>query len=150
MPLSGDPLPVVTGAFEAQHEHGDGRIALLLGDLDPALELSREVLETRIDEVVHLPVPGDTESAYAGQLALWYFGAWVAAYLAERYGLQAGDLSVLARAQAVLAGEETEEHLRAEREAPAPRRTVLDDWDDTGAADSPEAGDWEADDREED
>ena len=150
VPLTGDPLPVVTGAFEAQHEHGDGRIALLLGDLDPALELSREVLETRIDEVVHLPIPGDTESAYAGQLALWYFGAWVAAYLAERYGLDAGDLPVLARAQAVLAGEETEEHLRAERETTPSRRTGLEDWDDTGAEGNPEDDAWETDDQEED
>lgn len=109
----GDPLPFVTGAFEAQHEQGDGRIALLLGDLDPALNVTREVLETRIDEVVHVPVPQPTESPYAGQLALWYFGAWVAAYLAERYKLAGTDLPVLARAQAVLAGEAGEDDLSA-------------------------------------
>lgn len=130
VPVLGDPLPVVTGAFEAQHEHGDGRLALLLGDLDPALALAREVLESRIDEVIHVPFPEGSGSAYAGQLALWYFGAWVAAYLAERYGLTAGDVPVLGRAQAVLAGEEGEDHLRAERDEVSPRRTALEeDWD---------------------
>lgn len=113
IPVLGDPLPFVTGAFEAQHEQGDGRIALLLGDLDPALNVTREVLETRIDEVVHVPVPQPTESPYAGQLALWYFGAWVAAYLAERYKLAGTDLPVLARAQAVLTGEAGEDDLSA-------------------------------------
>lgn len=113
IPVLGDPLPFVTGAFEAQHEQGDGRIALLLGDLDPALNVTREVLETRIDEVVHVTLPQPTESAYAAQLALWYFGAWVAAYLAERYKLAAADSPVLARAQAVLAGEAGEDDLSA-------------------------------------
>ncbi|MBB5235273.1 SIS domain-containing protein [Deinococcus budaensis] len=109
VPVLGDPLALVTGAFEAQHEKGDAKVALLLGDPDPALLIAREVLDSRIDEVVAVPYPEGVNPAhpggYAAQLALWYFGAWVAAYLAERYGLDAGDLPVLTRAQAVLAGE---------------------------------------------
>lgn len=109
VPVLGDPLALVTGAFEAQHEKGDAKVALLLGDPDPALLIAREVLESRIDEVVAVPYPAGGNPAhpggYAAQLALWYFGAWVAAYLAERYGVAADDLPVLTRAQAVLAGE---------------------------------------------
>ncbi|WP_264775228.1 SIS domain-containing protein [Deinococcus aetherius] len=109
IPVLGDPLPLVTGAFEAQHERGDAKVALILGDPDPALSIAREVLESRVDEVVAVPYPPGTDpghpGGYAAQLALWYFGAWVAAYLAERYGAQGEDTPVLARAQAVLSGE---------------------------------------------
>lgn len=106
VPVTGDPLPIVTSAFEARHEQGDGRVAVILGDLDAALGIATEVLETRIDEVIHVPYPDGVEAGYAGQLALWYFGAWVAAYLAERNGQSPADSPVLTRAQAVLAGEE--------------------------------------------
>ncbi|SEJ05927.1 phospho-glucose isomerase C-terminal SIS domain-containing protein [Deinococcus reticulitermitis] len=127
VPVLGDALPFVTGAFEAQHERGDGRVALVLGDLDPALGVAQEVLESRIDEVIAVPVPGETGSAYAGGLALWYLGAWVAAYLAERYGQPAEDSPVLARAQAVLAGEGDGEQLGgSEGSGRRPRRTPDD------------------------
>lgn len=106
----GDPLPLVTGAFEAQHEKGDGRLAIILGDSDSRLQLAREVLESRIDEVVHLPyltlenaVDSETTPLYAQQLAMWYLGAWVAAYLAERYQQSAGDPPMLAKVQQELA-----------------------------------------------
>lgn len=109
VPVLGDPLVLATGAFEAQHEKGDAKVALILGDPDPTLDIVREVLETRIDEVVHVPYPEgvnpDRPGGYAAQLALWYFGAWVAAYLAERYAVAASDPPMLARAQAVLAGD---------------------------------------------
>lgn len=107
VPVLGDPLPFVTGAFEARHEVGDGRVAVLLGDLDPALTIAREVLESRVDELHHVPAP-QTGSPYAAGLGLWYFGAWVAFYLAERYGLSPSDPPVLPRAQAALTGEEAE------------------------------------------
>lgn len=108
VPVVGDPLPVVSSAFEAQHEKGDAKVAVLLGDPDPALHLTREILESRIDEVIHVPYPGGEASGYAAQLALWYFGAWVAAYLAERYSADAADPAVLGLAQAVLSGEDAD------------------------------------------
>jgi hypothetical protein len=132
VPVLGDPLALVTGAFEAQHEKGDAKVALLLGDLDPALKVAHEVLESRIDEVLHVPYPEGVNpqhpGGYAAQLALWYFGAWVAAYLAERYGMNAGDSPVLARAQAALAGEGDPDALTlggSERDEDA-RRTRFD------------------------
>ncbi len=85
VPVAHDPLYVLTGAFEARHENGDGRVALVLGDEDEELALAREVLETRVDEVIQVPYP-EGVGGYPGNLALWYFGAWVAFYLAERYG----------------------------------------------------------------
>lgn len=94
VPVEHDPLTVLTGAFEARHERGDGRLALLLGEEDAELSLAREVLDTRIDEVVLVPYPGG-ESGYAGALALWYLGAWTAYYLAEREGTQPDDSPAL-------------------------------------------------------
>ncbi|WP_135228535.1 SIS domain-containing protein [Deinococcus fonticola] len=136
VPLPGDPLAIVTGAFEAQHEHGDGRVALILGDTDPALHIAREILESRIDEIIHVPYPEGTEAGYAGQLAHWYFAAWVAAYLAERYHQTPGDPPMLARAQAVLAGDDADDlSLRADHEDG--RRSQVED------------NDWEADDEAE-
>ncbi|WP_043801080.1 SIS domain-containing protein [Deinococcus gobiensis] len=137
VPVPGDALPFVTGAFEAQHEKGDGRIALILGEADAALHVAREVLESRIDEVVQVPYPAGSEGGYAGQLALWYFGAWVAAYLAERYDQSPADPPMLARAQAVLAGEAGEDTLGTE--SPAPRRRAADEddrWDDDDEAET--------------
>ncbi|THF85897.1 phosphosugar isomerase [Deinococcus sp. KSM4-11] len=125
IPLLGDPLPLTTGAFEALHEKGDAKVALVLGDLDDPLRLTSEILTTRIDEVIHVEYP-DGAQGYAGQLGLWCFGVWVAAYLAERYGTSPADLAVLARAQAVLAGEDTgddETRLSAPRDDL--RRTAL-------------------------
>lgn len=129
VPVPGDPLPLVTGAFEAQHEHGDGRIALILGDTDPALNITREVLESRIDEIIHIPYPEGSEAGYAGQLAHWYFAAWVAAYVAERYQQAPTDPPVLARAQAALAGEDTGGlTLRADHEDGHRTSVEEDDW----------------------
>jgi hypothetical protein len=90
VPIERDALYVVTGAFEARHESGDGRVALILGEEDEEMALAREVLQTRVDEVLTVPFPVGSEG-YAGSLALWYFGLWVAAYLAERYEQPAED-----------------------------------------------------------
>ncbi|MFC4452888.1 SIS domain-containing protein [Deinococcus sonorensis] len=109
VPVEREPLYVLTGAFEAHHERGDGRLALLLGEEDAELRLVREVLETRIDEVVTVPYPGG-EEGYAGTLALWYFAAWVATYLAEREGTTPDDspalLQVLASVSSPLPDDE--------------------------------------------
>lgn len=140
VPVLGSPLALVTGAFEAQHEKGDAKVALLLGDPDPALGLAREVLESRIDEVLHVPYPEgvspEQPAGYAAQLALWYFGAWVAAYLAERYGVDPADSPVLARAQAVLAGDTDPATLTAPRDGEDVRRTnLMRDWREDDADD---------------
>ena len=97
LPVERDLLYVLSGAFEARHESGDGRLALILGEEDAELSLAREILQTRVDEVQLVPYPGG-ESGYAGSLALWYLGLWTAAYLAERYGVSPGDTAVMREA----------------------------------------------------
>lgn len=139
VPVLGDPLAVVTGAFEAQHEKGDAKVALLLGDTDATLDVAREVLESRVDEVLRVPYPAGVNpehpGGYAAQLALWYLGAWVAAYLAERYGQEPGDPPMLARAQAVLAGEPGTGDLTASGLDEDVRRVPEVDPEDYGEAD---------------
>lgn len=99
----GDPLLLASSAFEARHERGDGRLALILGDLDAHLQVTREVLETRVDEVLHLPYLGQPEThAYVQHVGLWYFGAWVAFYLAEHYKQSSADSAVLLKARQTL------------------------------------------------
>ena len=111
IPVEAEPLYVLTGAFEAQHDKGDSKVALILGDETPELTLVREVLETRIDEVVQVPFPSSGtpqgEGGYPGAVALWYFGAWVAAYLAERHGVSSADSPALTEALKVLSEGET-------------------------------------------
>jgi Phosphoglucose isomerase N-terminal domain len=106
IPVEHQPLYTLTGAFEAHHERGDGRLALILGEEDAEMVICREILETRIDEVALVaypggPYPGGT-AGYAGALALWYFGCWVAAYLAEREGAVAEDSAALKQVLATL------------------------------------------------
>ncbi|GGQ95016.1 phosphosugar isomerase [Deinococcus ruber] len=99
VPVEHEPLYLLTGAFEAHHERGDGRLALILGEEDAEMAMCRAVLETRIDEVLLVPYPlGHTDAeagGYAGALGLWYFGAWVAAYLSEREGASCEDSPAL-------------------------------------------------------
>ena len=101
VPVERDPLYVLTGAFEARHENGDGRLALILGEEDQEMSLAREVLSSRVDEVVQVPYP-EGVGGYAGNLALWYFALWVAAYLAERYGVSPEDGKALREVKASL------------------------------------------------
>ncbi|MFC6660557.1 SIS domain-containing protein [Deinococcus multiflagellatus] len=147
VPLLGDSLPLVTGAFEAQHEKGDAKVALLLGDADDTLLLAREVLESRIDEIIHVPYPGGAQG-YPGQLALWYFGAWVAAYLAERYGVEAADVPVLARAQGVMSGEDREQARLSAPRDDLRRTNLVRDWagDDDQTDEDPDYDEDEAED----
>ena len=111
IPVEHEPLYTLTGAFEAHHERGDGRLALILGEEDAEMAMCREILETRIDEVALIGYPLGAEGAaagdrvsggYAGTLALWYFGAWVAAYLAEREGASPEDSPALVQVLATL------------------------------------------------
>lgn len=135
-PLVGDLLPLVTGAFEAQHEKGDAKVALILGDADETLLLAREVLDSRIDEIIHVPYP-DGSGGYEGQLALWYFGLWVAAYLAERYQMDPADMGVLGRAQGTLSGEDRDqERLSAPRDDLRRQPREVDDWNGDDAPDT--------------
>lgn len=113
VPVLGDPLPVLSGMFEAQHEQGDAKVGLILGDLSPRLDVGREIMESRVDEVIHLPFPepsaeSGADSDYAPGLALWYLGAWTALYLAEIAGQSPEDSPMLHRAQAELSGEAPE------------------------------------------
>lgn len=109
VPVLGDPLPVLSGMFEARHEQGDAKVGLILGDLTPRLDLAREVMESRVDEVIHLPFAEySTDTPYAPGLALWYLGAWTALHLAELGGQSPEDSPVLTRAQAELSGESSE------------------------------------------
>lgn len=95
VPLERTPLSVISGGFEARHESGDALVALALGGEDEALRLAREVLETRIDEVIAVPAPEG--EAYAAGLGLWYLGAWVGYYLAMLYGIDPKDSRALER-----------------------------------------------------
>ncbi|WP_424949663.1 SIS domain-containing protein [Deinococcus sp.] len=106
------PLYTLTGAFEAHHERGDGRLALILGEEDAEMRLCREVLETRIDEVALVGYPSGAEGGgYAGTLALWYFGAWVAAYLSEREGANPEDSPALTQVLATLMSDVPDDEL---------------------------------------
>jgi Phosphoglucose isomerase N-terminal domain/Bacterial phospho-glucose isomerase C-terminal SIS domain len=95
IPLERNPLTVIASGFEARHESGDALVALTLGGDDEALRLVREVLETRIDEVIAVPAPA--AEPYAAGLGLWYLGAWVGFYLAMLYGTDPKDSSALER-----------------------------------------------------
>ncbi len=101
VPVEHEPLYTLTGAFEAHHERGDGRLALILGEEDAEMALCREVLETRIDEVTLVPYPDGSEG-YVGALALWYFAAWVAVYVAERENASPEDSPALVQVLATL------------------------------------------------
>ena len=101
IPVEHEPLYTLTGAFEAHHERGDGRLALILGEEDTEMAMCREVLETRIDEVTLVPYPEGSEG-YVGALALWYFAAWVAAYVAERENASPEDSPALVQVLATL------------------------------------------------
>ncbi|CAM3606477.1 SIS domain-containing protein [Deinococcus frigens] len=162
VPLLGDLLPLTAGAFDARHEQGDAKVALILGDTDPALLLAREILDSRIDEIIHVPAP-DGAQGYPAALALWYFGAWVAAYLAERYDAEPADPAVLARAQAGLSdgglggegGSEAGGDLRLSAPRDDLRRTRVEedvpDWGDDGDDEDDDSDDFDdPDDREED
>ncbi len=82
-------------ALEARHEQGDPLVALVAGD-DERTRLAVEVLQGRVDTVLQLPKP-DAAGALSEMVAIWYFVAWTAYYLAILYGRDPSDGEVLAR-----------------------------------------------------
>ena len=93
IPLERNPLTVLSSGFEARHEAGDSLVALVLGGLDESMGIAKEMLESRIDEVIAVEAqPGEP---YASGLGLWYLGAWVGFYLAILYGIDPKDSSAL-------------------------------------------------------
>lgn len=95
VPAGRDPLAVLAGGFEARHEAGDPFVGLLIGGPDDRLDLARELLETRVDEVLAVPAP--EAGGLAAVLGLWYLGAWTAYYLALMYDTDPRDTTALER-----------------------------------------------------
>jgi hypothetical protein len=93
IPIVGNALEVVASGFEARHESGDALVALLLGGEDEALGLAREVLETRVDEVIEVPAPQG--EAYVANMGLWYLASWVGVYLSLLYNQNPKDAKAL-------------------------------------------------------
>jgi hypothetical protein len=93
IPLERNPLTVLSSGFEARHEAGDSLVALVLGGLDESMGIAKEMLESRIDEVI--VVEAQLGEPYASGLGLWYLGAWVGFYLAILYGIDPKDSSAL-------------------------------------------------------
>lgn len=93
IPVPGNALEVAASGFEARHESGDALVALLLGGEDERLRLVREILETRVDEVIEVETP--ERDLFAANLALWYLSCWVGLYLSLMYGSDPQDSSAL-------------------------------------------------------
>ena len=93
IPLERNPLTVLSSGFEARHEAGDSLVALVIGGLDESMGIAKEMLESRVDEVIAVEAqPGEP---YASGLGLWYLGAWVGFYLAILYGIDPKDSGAL-------------------------------------------------------
>jgi Phosphoglucose isomerase N-terminal domain/Bacterial phospho-glucose isomerase C-terminal SIS domain len=89
IPLERNPLTVLSSGFEARHEAGDSLVGLMLGGVDESMAMAKEMLESRVDEVITVEAqPGEP---YASGLGLWYLGAWVGFYLAILYGIDPKD-----------------------------------------------------------
>jgi hypothetical protein len=95
IPIERNALEVIASGFEARHESGDALVALLLGGQDEALMYAREILETRVDEVITVPAPKGT--GYAANLGLWYLSCWVGFYLSLLYNQDPKDSAPLER-----------------------------------------------------
>jgi hypothetical protein len=93
IPVVGSVLEIVASGFEARHESGDALVALLLGGEDEALGLAREILSTRVDEVIEVPAPQG--EAYVANLGLWYLSCWVGVYLSLLYNQNPKDAKAL-------------------------------------------------------
>jgi Phosphoglucose isomerase N-terminal domain/Bacterial phospho-glucose isomerase C-terminal SIS domain len=95
IPIERNALEIIASGFEARHESGDALVALLLGGQDEALGYVREILESRVDEVITVPAPSGT--GYAANLGLWYLSCWVGFYLALLYNQDPKDSAPLER-----------------------------------------------------
>jgi Phosphoglucose isomerase N-terminal domain/Bacterial phospho-glucose isomerase C-terminal SIS domain len=93
IPSPGNAVEVAASGFEARHESGDALVALFLGGEDESLRLVREILETRVDEVIE--VPSTVSDPFAANLAMWYLACWVGLYLSLLYGQDPQDSSAL-------------------------------------------------------
>jgi hypothetical protein len=93
IPIPGNALEVAASGFEARHESGDALVALLLGGEDERLRLVREILETRVDEVIEVETA--ERDSFAANMALWYLSCWVGLYLSLMYGSDPQDSSAL-------------------------------------------------------
>jgi hypothetical protein len=93
IPIPGNAVEIAASGFEARHESGDALVALFLGGEDESLRLARELLETRVDEVIE--VPSSVSDPFAANLALWYLACWVGLYLSLLYGQDPQDSSAL-------------------------------------------------------
>ncbi len=93
IPVPLNALEIAASGFEARHESGDALVALFLGGEDERLRLARELLETRVDEVIE--VGNSTRDLFAANMALWYLSCWVAYYLSLMYGADPQDSSSL-------------------------------------------------------
>ncbi len=92
--LEREPLLLLTGGFEARHESGDQHLALILGQIDEEMTLCRDVLETRVDEVIEVAAPLEVGD-YAAKMYLCYLGAWVSYYLSLAYRKDPADTASL-------------------------------------------------------
>jgi Phosphoglucose isomerase N-terminal domain/Bacterial phospho-glucose isomerase C-terminal SIS domain len=93
IPVPGNALEIAASGFEARHESGDALVALFLGGEDESLRLAREILETRVDEIIE--VPSRVTDTFAANLALWYLASWVGLYLSLLYGQDPQDSNAL-------------------------------------------------------
>lgn len=93
IPVAYNALEILASGFEARHESGDALVALLLGGQDEGLAVAREILETRVDEIIE--VPAASPEAYAANLGLWYLSCWVGLYLALLYKVDPRDAKPL-------------------------------------------------------
>ena len=93
IPVPLNALEVIASGFEARHESGDALVALFLGGEDERLRVARELLETRVDEVIEV---GTSEpDLFAANMALWYLSLWVGYYLSLMYSVDPQDSSSL-------------------------------------------------------
>ena len=93
IPVPLNALEVIASGFEARHESGDALVALFLGGEDERLRVARELLETRIDEVIEVGTP--EPDLFAANMALWYLSLWVGFYLSLMYSADPQDSSSL-------------------------------------------------------
>lgn len=97
IPTGGHPSGVVSGAFEGRHAFGDDVVALVLGSADGEVPLASEVLESRIAEVSHLPLPDELvlpDDRVAAGVVHWYVLSWVAVYLSLLHEHEPGESPV--------------------------------------------------------
>jgi Bacterial phospho-glucose isomerase C-terminal SIS domain len=93
IPVPGNALEIASSGFEARHESGDSLVALFLGGEDESLRVAREILETRVDEVIVIPTA--ERDTFAANLELWYLSCWVGFYLSLMYSADPMDSATL-------------------------------------------------------